>query len=180
MSTSTPQAASGAAADSAPLSTASDPLAGVLAGLVAGVAYLVAQMAFSAGVHGGIGWEPLQRISAMLLGTDVLPPPGDIDITIGGIGLLIHLGLAIVFGRVVDVVVLGRMPAAAVLRGALVGLALYGLNYWLLAPVAFPWFEDARGLTTLVDHLLFGAVAGAVYAHLRPRLQAARAAAARG
>jgi len=147
-----------------------DPFAGVLAGLVAGAAYLAAQMAFAATVHGGAGWEPLQRIAAMLLGDDVLPPPGNLNVTIGGIGLLIHFGLSIVFGRLVDVLVLGRGTAQALVRGALVGLALYGLDDWIVAPVAFPWFEQARGLTTLIDHVLFGVVAAAAYVTLRRRL----------
>ena len=149
--------------------TRASPLAGVTAGLIAATAYLLAQMAFSATVQGGAGWEPLQRISAMLLGEDVLPPPGELDVTIGGIALLVHFGLAAAFGRVVDLVVLDRPPASAALRGAAVGLALYGLNYWLVAPVAFPWFEENRGLTTLGDHVLFGVVAALAYVALRSR-----------
>lgn len=144
-----------------------DPISGVLAGLVAGAAYLAAQMALVAGVHDGVGWEPLQRISAMLLGEDVLPPPGEVDLTIGGIGLLIHFGLAMAFGRLVDVSVRDRGAVQAAWRGAAVGLVLYAVNYWLVAPWAFPWFGDNRGLTTLVDHLLFGMVAGVAYVHLR-------------
>ena len=156
---------------------APDPFAGVLAGLIAGAVYLLAQMLFAA-LHGGAAWEPLQRFSAMLLGDDVLPPPGEIDLTIAGFALLIHFGLAIVFGRVVDLVVTDHAPAAAVGWGALVGLALYGLDYWLVTPVAFPWFENARGLTTLIDHLLFGVVAAVAYVHLRRILHPAGAAAA--
>jgi hypothetical protein len=144
----------------------------VLAGLLAGLLYLAAQMAFALALHGGAGWEPLQRISAMLLGPDVLPPPGDIDITIGGIALLIHLSLSMAFGRVVDVLVLERPARAAATRGALVGLALYALDDWIVAPTLFPWFEQARGLTTLADHLLFGVVAGLAYVQLRRRLHA--------
>jgi hypothetical protein len=156
-----------------------DPIAGVLAGAVAGAAYLAAQMAFVATVHGGQGWEPLQRISAMLLGEDVLPPPGQVDLTIAGIGLLIHFGLAITFGRLVDQFVRARGVVQGAWRGALVGLALYAVNYWLVAPWAFPWFEENRGLTTALDHLLFGGVAGVAYVHLRAWLQSGSGAMAR-
>lgn len=152
-----------------------EPVAGVLAGLLAGAAYLLAQMGFAATVQGGVGWEPLHRISAMLLGDGALPPPADVDLTIGGFALLIHFALAINFGRVVDLLVRERDLPAACLRGALVGLALYVLNFWLIAPALFPWFEDVRGLTTVIDHLLFGAVAGAAYVPLRAWLQGRRA-----
>ena len=152
-----------------------EPIAGVLAGLVAGAAYLLAQMAFAATVQGGVGWEPLQRTSAMLLGDGVLPPPAEVNLTIAGFGLLIHLALAINFGRAVDLLVRDRDLTAACLRGALVGLALYALNFWVIAPMLFPWFENNRGLTTIVDHLLFGAVAGAAYVQIRAWIQGRRA-----
>ena len=152
-----------------------EPIAGVLAGLVAGAAYLLAQMAFAATVQGGVGWEPLQRTSAMLLGDGVLPPPAEVNLTIAGFGLLIHLALAINFGRAVDLLVRDRGLTAACLRGALVGLALYALNFWVIAPMLFPWFENNRGLTTIVDHLLFGAVAGAAYVQIRAWIQGRRA-----
>lgn len=145
------------------------PFAGVIAGLVAGAAYLGAQMFFSATVHDADAWAPLQRISAMLLGPDDLPPSTDHSATLAGMAVLIHFGLAIVFGRFVDLAVRGRVRLDAVLRGLAVGVALYGVNYFVVAPLAFPWFEDGRGLTTLLDHALFGAVAVAVYLQLRMR-----------
>ena len=149
--------------------TALCPVAGVLAGCVAGIAYIAAQASFAATVQAQDAWAPLQRISAILLGPNDLPPSDEHSITIAGIGLLIHFGLAAVFGRLLDVAVRGRTGVAALLRGALVGLFLYGVNFWVVAPVAFPWFDTNRGLVTVVDHLMFGAVGAFVYVHLRPR-----------
>lgn len=146
------------------------PFAGVIAGVVAGAAYLAAQAFFSATVHGADAWAPLQRISAMLLGPDDLPPSTDHSATLAGMGLLIHFGLAVVFGRFVDLAVRGRVRLDALLRGLAVGVALYAVNFFVVAPLAFPWFEDSRGLTTLLDHALFGAVAVVVYLQLRRRL----------
>jgi uncharacterized membrane protein YagU involved in acid resistance len=145
------------------------PFAGVIAGLLAGAAYLGAQMFFSAAVHDADAWAPLQRISAMLLGPDDLPPSADHSATLAGMALLIHFGLAMVFGRFVDLAVRGHVRMDAVLRGLGVGVALYAVNFFVVAPLAFPWFEDSRGLTTLLDHALFGAVAVAIYLQLRMR-----------
>jgi len=68
----------------------------------------------------------------------------------------------------------GRRPLeddpAAVVAGAIAGAVLYGVNYWLIAPVAFEWFVG--GITTFIDHLLFGGLAALVYTHLRPRMTA--------
>lgn len=144
---------------------------GVLSGLFAGAAYLVAQMSFAATVRNGQGWEPLQRIAAILLGPDAVPPPSDVSLTIAIVALLIHFPLAMVYGRIIGRVVRGSTPIRAALLGAGIGLAIYGLNFWLLAPLTFPWFEQSRDLMTAFDHLLFGATAGVSCVYLARRLR---------
>jgi hypothetical protein len=151
------------------------PPAGVLAGLVAGTAYLAAQVTFTGAAQAGGAAEPLQRIAAILLGPDVAPPPADLDPTILGMALLIHYGLAMVFGRIVGGLVGERSLTAAALVGGATGLGLYLLNFALIAPSAFPWFADAITVVTVADHLLFGVVAGVVFAALRGRGRAAAA-----
>lgn len=146
-----------------------DAFAGTLSGLFAGAAYLVAQISFAATVRGGQGWEPLQRIAAILLGPDAAPPPAEISLAIAGMALLIHFPLAAVYGRIADLLVRGRTLGRAALLGGLLGLAIFGLNFWLIAPSAFPWFEQSRDLVTAFDHVLFGAAAGLACAFLRRR-----------
>jgi hypothetical protein len=148
------------------------PFAGVLAGVIAGAAYLVAQMSFSATVHASAAGEPLQRIAGILLGPDALDAGEALSVAVVGMALLIHFSLAAVYGRFIDFAVRGRTGLAALGRGAAVGLAVYLVDYWLLAPIAFHWFEQARGLTTVADHLLFGAIAAATYVQLRRKLTA--------
>jgi uncharacterized membrane protein YagU involved in acid resistance len=143
------------------------PFAGVIAGLVAGSAYLAAQVAFSGTLQDASFLAPLQRIAAILVGTDDLPPATEFSMTILGMALLIHFSLAVVFGRFVDLAVRHRTGAPALVRGVGVAVLLYGVNYFLIAPSTFPWFEENRGLTTLVDHMLFGAVCAAVYVQVR-------------
>lgn len=147
------------------------PLAGVLAGEVAAVAYLAAQVLFAAFVQDGAAWLPLQRISAILLGPDAVDAQAQLNIQVAGMAMLVHFALAAVYGRFVDAAVRGRGGLSALVRGALVGLAIYAVNYWVLAPAAFPWFAQNRGVTTLLDHLLFGLVAAGVYTTLRQRLR---------
>jgi hypothetical protein len=146
---------------------APEPVAGVIGGLVAGAAYLVAQVSFTAAAHPGGAAEPLQRIAAMLMGPEAAPPPSGFSFTVFGMALIIHFALAMVFGRVVSVLVWRRRAGPGVLLGALTGLALYALNFGLIAPLAFPWFDDSIRAVTLADHVLFGAVAAAVCMALR-------------
>lgn len=147
----------------------SEPVAGVVGGVVAGVAYLLAQVSSSAAVRPGTAAEPLQRIAAMLMGPDTAPPPSELTFTVFGMALIIHFGLSMTFGRVVSVLVCGRPTGTGILLGALVGLALYAVNFGIIAPVAFPWFADSLRWWTMVDHALFGAVAAAVCLALRSR-----------
>lgn len=147
----------------------SEPVAGVIGGVVAGAAYLLAQVSSSAALRPGTAAEPLQRIAAMLMGPDVAPPPAEFTFTVLGMSLIIHFGLSMTFGRFISVLAWGRSTGAGILVGALVGLALYAVNFGLLAPAAFPWFEDSLRWWTMANHALFGAVAAAVCLALRSR-----------
>jgi hypothetical protein len=53
------------------------------------------------------------------------------------------------------------------LIGAAFGLALYFVNFYVVAPAAFPWFVEARNWVGLAGHLIFGVVLGVAYAALR-------------
>jgi hypothetical protein len=145
----------------------SEPVAGVVGGVIAGTAYLVAQISFTAAARPGSAAEPLQRIAAILMGPDAAPPPAEFSFTVLGMAFIIHFALAMVFGRLISVLVWRRRPASGVLVGGALGVALYALNFGLIAPTAFPWFEDALRTVTLMDHALFGAVAAAVCLALR-------------
>lgn len=151
--------------ESAPRFT--EPVAGVIGGLVAGAAYLVAQVSLSAALRPGTAAEPLQRIAAMLMGPGAAPPPAQLTFTVFGMALIIHFALSMAFGRIVSTLAWRRRTGAGILAGALAGLALYAVNFGWIAPVAFPWFEDSLRWTTVANHALFGAVAGAVCLALR-------------
>lgn len=142
-------------------------VAGVLAGIAAGAAYLAAQVSLTALARAGGAAEPLQRIAAILMGPDAAPPPADLDFTVFGMAMIIHFALAMVFGRLVAALVWRRSAPAALVVGAATGVALFGVNFHLIAPVAFPWFEDTVTAATIVDHALFGAFAAAVCLFLR-------------
>lgn len=149
-------------------SPAPSALVGVPAGLIAGMAYLLAQALFAAGAYGGTGAEPFQRIAAILLGPDAAPPPGEWTSRAVGIAMVIHVPLAAVYGRLVDLLVMrfDHLPAAAAI-GAATGAALYLVNFGWIAPAAFPWFADSPTLVTAADHVLFGMVAALACVALR-------------
>jgi hypothetical protein len=142
-------------------------VAGTLAGLVAGLAYIVAQVLLSVLVRGGAADEPIARIAAVLMGPDIAPPDSEFNFTVLGMATIIHAGLAMVFGQLVSAIVWHRSTPVALVAGALTGVALYVLNFEVIAPAAFPWFQDAIPSVTMIDHALFGLVAAAVCLALR-------------
>jgi hypothetical protein len=141
------------------------PAAGALAGLVAGVVYLAGRMLAAELLtpHGPLA--PFARIAALLMGPDVLPPT---DATFGVVtmALMIHGVLCVfcgqIIGRVVDALDLNAIDV-----GLCVGLGLFILNYFVLAPLLFPWFSGGAHVGTAISHMLFGAVAAGAYALLR-------------
>lgn len=146
---------------------------GIAAGLIAGLAYLAAQMIFAATLLDGSMWDPLHRIAAVLLGQDAAPP-AVISFTVIGMALLIHLPLAGLYGRALASLCRGCTLPGALSRGALMGLAIFVFNFWVLAPLAFPWFEQSRNVITAGDHVLFGVVTAICYMQLIRRDAGAR------
>jgi hypothetical protein len=126
---------------------------------VAGIAYLIAQSLFSVAA-GGTGAEPFQRISAILLGPEAVAPAGAWSARVIGMALLVHLTLAAVYGRLIDVLVMHtQSPGVATLIGAVTGMGLFALNRIVIAPAVFPWFDASRNVVTAYAHVLFGVIA---------------------
>lgn len=140
------------------------------AGLIAGVVFMMLEMGMVWIFMGQSPWGPPHMIAAMALGKDVLPPPGTwapFDITIMMVAMMIHFPMAIAYGLIVAWVVRRLDWTGAFMVGAAFGLAIYVVNFYLVAPVAFPWFEMARNWVSIFAHVMFGAVAGLAYVWLR-------------
>lgn len=147
--------------------TLSREAAGTVAGLVAGAAYLAAQVLLTVLTGGGSAIDPLARIAAILMGPGIAPPGAHFSFTVLGMASIIHAGLSIVFGQIVSVFVWRRTVPVAIALGAAIGVALFGLDFELIAPSAFPWFASSVHSISLLDHVLFGVVAAAVCLALR-------------
>jgi hypothetical protein len=142
--------------------------AGVLAGIIGGIA---SDVVLTAGMmlQGESPWAPAHLIAAMIFGFDALPPPSDFDPGLVAVASLIHFTLAIGYG-VIGAWLFDRLSyRAAGAAGAVFGLALYVVNYDLIAPLLFPWLTELRGATGVISHLVFGAVMGLAIVRLRRR-----------
>jgi len=147
--------------------------AGAWAGVIAGLVFLMLEMVLVWMAQGQSPFGPPHMMAAMVLGKEVLPPPdtwAPFDPKIMMMAMMIHFPVSIAYGLLGAWLVHRFDWAAGLMIGAALGLAIYIVNFYMIAPVAFPWFEMGRNWVGAFSHLMFGAVlAGAYIALRRPR-----------
>jgi ABC-type sulfate transport system permease subunit len=146
---------------------ATDWRAAVWAGVIAGIIFMMIEMLMVKFFMGESPWGPPRMMAAMVLGKDVLPPPATFDLRIMMTAMMIHLPLSIVYGLILGWAVHRFSNTVAIVIAVLLGLAIYLINFYLVAPLIFPWFTQAQNWVSLVSHLMFGLILGGAYAGLR-------------
>lgn len=117
---------------------------GAVAGLAGGLLFALANMWY-ADAHGKPSVAPFLDISTIFHGTDkpVISQPDVIA------GLVVHLGLSLLFGIVFALAVtmlrLTTRPLLLLVAGLIYGLALYVVNFQIIARAVFPWFVNPNG-----------------------------------
>lgn len=144
-----------------------DVKAALLAGLIAGVVDL-ALLAAMALAQGESVWVNMRMTAAILMGPGVLPPPATFDPLLFGVSTIVHFGLSLIYGLIVAWFVRKSNVAVGLMIGVAVGVGIYLVNYYVFAPLLFPWLTAARGgmVPTLI-HPVFGMIAAAAYLKLR-------------
>jgi hypothetical protein len=135
---------------------------GAAGGIVAGLIFVAFELIVSAVMMGPEAFfMPLRMIGAIALGPAALEPSYSLW-TVGLAGVVVHLVLAIIYGAVFALVFGGlRSASADVGIGAVYGFALWLINFYVIAPMAFPWFLEANPIVQFIAHtLFFGAVLG--------------------
>ncbi len=127
-------------------------------GLGAGGVFVVFEV-LAAAVLGPGPFGPVRMISAIFLGPGSLEPVATVAPLVG-VGLLIHFLLSAVYGGVFAVVsgalrLESRGRGALVGVGAVFGLALWIINFYLISPAVFPWFAAANPVVQFFAHTVF-------------------------
>lgn len=125
------------------------------AGLIGGTVFLVLELPLSALLLGTGPWELARFVAAIVLGRDFLPPPATADLAVLAVALLVHFGLARIYGLLFAFLLFRLDTIAAVAGGAVLGLLVYWVNLHGFT-VLFPWFTLARNGVNLFAHLVFG------------------------
>lgn len=137
------------------------------AGAIAGAVFMMMEMMLVWLVQGMSPWGPPRMMAAMLLGKQVLPPPDDFSAMAMLVAMMIHIPLSIVYGLILAWAVKRLETGAAVLVGMVFGGMLYLVNFYLIAPILFPWFEMARNWISVFSHAMYGIVLAVAYVALR-------------
>lgn len=135
---------------------------GAIAGVVAGIVFAAFEMIVSALMMGPAAFfMPLRVIGAIALGPATLDPGYSVA-TAGFAGVIVHMVLAIIYGGVFgEIAAMLRGRVAFIAAGTIFGFTLWLINFYLIAPIAFPWFIDANPLVQFIAHaFFFGSVLG--------------------
>lgn len=135
-------------------------LRGAVMGIAAGGVFLIFEM-IVAGLMGQSAFGPLRMIAAVVLGEGALHMERTVDLaTVVPVALAVHYTLSAVYGAVFGAITaeLGALRNnRLVLIGAatVFGLLLWLTNFYVIAPLAFPWFSMADPFVQFMAHTFF-------------------------
>jgi len=140
-------------------------VAGIAAGVVA-TAFQIALWWVAAEPLPAIFFRDARLTAAIVMGSQVLPPPATFDGMIVLVATLVHFALSIAYGLILSTMISRRGAPYGLRRcalaGAAFGLLLYAVNMYGFTFV-FPWFVATRDWITAATHAVFGTVAAIVY-----------------
>lgn len=143
---------------------------GILGGVIAGITFAMFEMIMALVLNGADAFfMPLRMIGGIGLGKQALDP-GTSLLTAGGVGLVIHMILSMMYGVVVAAVLslipqLSASRAAVLISASVAGFALWIVNFYVLAPAfGWTWFpNNTNAAVQFVAHtFLYGSVLGLV------------------
>ncbi|MFJ4290661.1 hypothetical protein ACIP1U_12865 [Cupriavidus sp. NPDC089707] len=145
--------------------------AAAIAGVVAGVVFLVVEL----GALWLIGESPLgppRMIAAIVMGPDVLSQAAT-GASVMLAALAVHFALSVALGLIMAMIMapfsLDSSVGMASLAGAVLGVAVYWINFYGMTQF-FPWFAEARGALSFLAHVVFGLVAADAYLKLERKI----------
>jgi len=133
-----------------------------IAGISAGTIFLLVNLVLTPIVMEVDPAIILRYMASLILGSDVLMESNSADIII--VGLIVNYGISLVGAFVIAVVIHRWGLLIGIVIGAILGLAIYGINlYTLTFFFDLDWFIAINSLVFMISHVVFGAVAGGVY-----------------
>jgi hypothetical protein len=145
---------------------------GMSGGIIAGVAFVSAQVLMNAALGRPL-LQPLRLFGSIVLGSAALDPTA-FPLVTAAIGLFVHLVLSCVYG-IAFLFLLHESKRRndalekLALKGAMYGSALWVVNFFLIAPRAFPQFLTLHPVWNgfAAHSIFYGVILGIYVAALR-------------
>jgi uncharacterized membrane protein YagU involved in acid resistance len=142
------------------------PLSWAGAGLAGGAVFLAVELVLLPIVnHLPADWF-LRLLAALITGPVALTHPAGQNGALLVCAFIAHLTFSLAFAFVLCRVEDSLPFLAAIAASALLGLALYMINFYLLT-LAFPWFATIRGGVTIAAHVAYGVTTTVTHKGLR-------------
>lgn len=145
----------------------------VVAGVLAGLVFAIFEMVMAAVMMGPQAFfMPLRMISGIVLGEAALDP-GYSLLVAGVVGVIVHLVLSVAFAAVLAAAVKTvKSAGTALAAGVIFGIALWIVNFYVLAPVmGWGWFpERSNAVVQFMAHAFFFGLPAAWYLTSQRRL----------
>ncbi len=129
-------------------------------GIIAGIVFMVFEMVVAL-VLQGAPFGPPRMISAIVLGQGALPMNPTVGLTTAlPVAMIIHFVLSAIYGMVFGVIAsaigaLRNSRGALIVAASVFGLLLWLVNFYVIAPVLFPWFLMASLVVQSIAHTFF-------------------------
>lgn len=140
-----------------------DRSAAFWAGIVSGVVFLLLYLALMPSAVNGDVVTLLRYLASIVLGAEAVLTASTAVVVI--VALLVHFILAMLWAVVITIIIHRWGMVVGILLGGLLGLAVYGINFFSFI-FLFPWFWPLNSILMALIHVVFGAVAGGVYEYL--------------
>ena len=136
-----------------------DGRAVLIAGLGGGTLFLLTILLFTPAVLGVKGNLVLRYFASLVQGSEVITDGNTTSLLVG---VIVHYVLSILFALIIAIVIHRWGLWVGIFGGALLGLAIYAINYYAMT-VFFPWFFAVNNVVLMVGHIIYGAVVGGIY-----------------
>jgi hypothetical protein len=148
-----------------------DWAAAAVAGFGAGGVVMLLELCWSTLIIGTNPWGASRMVAAIAMGQEVLAS-NDYSTSVLVVALIVHyvigIGLGLLLAAIVAPFHLDSSVGMVLLAGAVFGLLIYLLNFYVVVG-AFPWFAEMRGWPTAIAHVIFGLIAAITYWKLERR-----------
>lgn len=147
---------------------------GVAGGVISGIIFAMAEMILNVFL-GKPFFGPLKLISSIVLGRPALAPTYPL-LSAAAVGLIVHMIMSMIFGLIFIYLLAAAKQLRAstgwlLIYGSLFGIALWVVNFQILAPAIFPQFTTVNQFWNgfFAHTFFFGTMIGGYVSIVKPK-----------